>query len=298
MNKEERCANQFLDDLGINIFPINPFEICASQDISVFQENFDGIDGVLLFDGDRAAIGINSRQTYPKRRNFSVAHELGHLNLDVTLGEKKKFTCSSKMIESFDNKNSIELRADRFASELLMPIRMVENHFNPKEPCWNSIQQVSNDFDVSLMASAFKFINISTISCCLIVSKSGQIQFYRPSNGFRYSLQMTDSRIIAEETFAYKSRKSQNVPNNFDIVSANSWIAGHKVTKNSELLEWSLPLNSYGQVLTLLWDDETVEVDNDEERVDSESYYIEDKSYSYGGAFNFPWEPPTLGKRK
>ncbi len=295
MNKAERCANQFLDDLGINNFPIDPFGICASQEIEIFEKDFDGIEGVLLFNGQLATIGINSKQTYPKRRRFSVAHELGHLNLDVTFGEEQTFVCSNRMIETFDISRDKELRADQFASELLMPKRMVQNYFNPQEPCWDSIRQVSNYFDVSLMASAFKFISMTTASCCLIVSKNRQIQFYRSSDSFRYSLQMSDSRIVAEGTFAYKALKSQSIPSDFDIVPANSWIVGYKVKQDSELFEWSLPLNSHGQVLTILWDDGTVEVDSDEE-IESDSYYIEEKNYSYDGVDNFPWKPPAWRK--
>jgi Zn-dependent peptidase ImmA (M78 family) len=298
MNNAEKSASQYLEDLGINTYPIDPFEICKSQEIKIFEESFDGLEGILLFDGYLAAIGLNSQQTYLKRRKFSVAHELGHLNMDVNIGEEKQFLCTNKMIESFDLKNDIELRADQFASELLMPRKMIKSFFNPEEPNWDAIQKVSQEFDVSLMASAFKYVDNSTVPCCLVVSKKGVIQFYKPSNFFKYSLQMRDSRIVANDTFAFKALKAETVPNDFDTVSADIWISGYKVKRDSELLEWSLPLNSYGLVLTILWDDETVGVDDLEEDANSDSYYVEEKNYSYDGVDNFPWEPPTLGKKK
>ena len=83
------------------------------------------------------------------------------------------------------------------------------------------------------------------------------------------------------------------------MVSADIWISGRNVSRESELYEWSLPLNSFGQVLTLLWDDETVLVEDDENYSTANNPYdIEEKNYSYEGVDNFPWEPPTLGKKK
>ena len=106
-----------------------------------------------------------------------------------------------------------------------------------------------------------------------------------------------DSRILSDETFAAQSIKGKVIPDKFEIVSADNWISGKAVTKDSEIYEWSLPLNSYGQVLTLLWDDETVEVEQDdfEDRGYAES---KDKNYSFDGVENFPWDPPSFHKSK
>lgn len=299
MTEAETCAANFLEELGINSYPIDPFEICRSLEIPIFENSFDGLDGILLFDGTNASIGLNSKQSYFPRKKFSVSHELGHFNLDVSYGEPKAFKCSSKMIEGFNKNDNIELRADQFASELLIPKSLVKTLYNYEEPSWDSIVDVSNRFEVSLMSSAFKYMSLSNIPCCLIVSKDNIIQFYRPSKEFRYSLQMGDSRILSSDSFAYKSAKRLDVPQDFNVVPADIWISGRNVTKDSELYEWSLPLNSFGQVLTLLWDDESVLVDDDSDYIGNNNpYHIEEKNYSYGGVDNFPWEPPTLGKKK
>ena len=142
-------------------------------------------------------------------------------------------------------------------------------------------------------------MSLAKTACCLIVSKNNMIQFCRPSKEFRYSLQMKDSRILSTDSFAHKSAKDQDVPQDFNIVPADIWISGRNVTKDSELYEWSLPINSFGQVLTLLWDDETVLVHDDSDYLGTNNPYdIEEKNYSYDGVDNFPWEPPTLGKKK
>ena len=194
--------------------------------------------------------------------------------------------------------NVLELRADQFASELLIPKFLVKTLYDYESPSWDSIIDISKRFKVSLMSSAFKYISLSKVPCCLIVSKGNIIQFYKPSKEFRDNWQMNDARILSSDSFAYKSSKQLDTPQDFNVVPADIWISGRNVTRDSELYEWSLPLNSFGQVLTLLWDDESVMVDDGSDYLGiNNSYGIKEKNYSYDGVDNFPWEPPTLGKK-
>lgn len=89
----------------------------------------------------------------------------------------------------------------------------------------------------------------------------------------------------------------EEVPNRFETIAADNWISGRKVTRESEIYEWSLPINTYGTVMTLLWDDGLV--DTDEESTLSSGKEDDGLgNYSYGGVDNFPWEPPGFHKKK
>ena len=296
MISAESIAQNLLDDLGINSYPIDPFAICSNLRIHVFKENFDGLEGVLLFDGKSASIGLNKRQTLLTREKFSVAHELGHFSMDINFGSQQVFKCTKNMIESFNKNLEIELRADRFASELILPSKLVNPLMKEQEPSWDLIKEISTKFEVSLLPSAIKYMGLTQLSCCVVISKKNKILFYRPSKEFRYGLQM-DSRILSEGCFAHKSMKGESIPNNFEVVSADNWITGRKVNRDSEIYEWSLPLNSYGTVMTILWDDGLVDTDDDSMTYNK----TEDDglgNYSYGGVDNFPWEPPSFHKKK
>ena len=186
MNEAELEAKYLLEDLGINSFPIDPFTICRELQISLFEQPFDGLEGVLLYNGQDASIGLNSRQNYLPRKKFSISHELGHFSLDINHGKPSSFKCTSKTIEGFSKTNNIELRADQFASELLLPQGMIKRHFDFDEPSWTAIKDVANSFEASLMSVTFKYMNLSKVPCCLVVSNGGIIKFYRPSKNFRY----------------------------------------------------------------------------------------------------------------
>lgn len=297
MTNPEEAASLLLEDLGIDSYPIDPLEICSMLGIHIFEEPFDGIEGVLLFDGRKASIGLNKNQTYLPRRKFSIAHELGHFTMDINYGETKFFSCTKKMIETFDKSENIELRADQFASELILPSKLVKPLFNNQEPSWAVLKEIANQFEVSLLPAAIKFINATNLSCCLVISSQNQIKFYRPSKKFRYNMQM-DSRILSDLTFAHKAMKGNPIPDDFNIVSADNWISGVNVTTDSEIYEWSLPINRFGTVLTIIWDNDSVLVEEESGSNTNNSYDENEKNYSYGGVDNFPWEPPTLSKKR
>lgn len=297
MNDAEFIAQQFLEDLGINSYPIDPLTICKQLGIHVFKENFDGLEGVLLFNGKKAAIGLNRNQGLYTREKFSVAHELGHFAMDIKFGTEQVFKCTKSMIENFDKSKEIELRADRFASELLLPSNHVNSLLKNHDPSWTLIKDVATKFEVSLLPAAIKFINHTSKSCCIVISKDNKILFYRPSKEFRYGMQM-DSRILSENCFAYNTMNGNSIPDHFETIAADNWISGRKVTKDSEIYEWSLPLNSYGVVMTLLWDDGLVESDEDSSPTEIHSGGDGLGNYSYGGVNNFPWEPPSFHKKK
>ncbi len=293
-------ARDFLDELGITAIPIDPFEICERLDIPIFESNINGIEGILIFDQDEPFIGLSSKIQYLPRRKFTVAHELGHLQMDVDNLRSTSFTCKSLDIENYSINPSpqsleknIEIRADQFASELLMPSHLISSSLS-LEPCWDLISKLSQQCETSFISSAIKFIQNTEYSCCLIVSCENKISYYRASSSFRYSLGM-ESRDLNPNSFAYKSINRQNIPSSFECLNADLWIKGKNVTKESEILEWTLPVNSHGQVLTLLWDDECVEIDVQDEEL---SDFGIKQGYSYGGVDNFPWKPPVLGKSK
>jgi hypothetical protein len=95
-----------------------------------------------------------------------------------------------------------------------------------------------------------------------------------------------DNRLLSPGTVAYAIFQGNTAPECFEGVKADNWVTGRGVKPYTEILEWSLPLNSYGHVLTLLYDEEGIAGWDEDDDVD-EGAEIE-------------WEPPTFhkGKRK
>lgn len=94
-------------------FPIDPFELLSMHGIIYQFRDFDELEGIYIVpenQEDIPIIGINNNRPITRQR-FTAAHELCHHLKDRT----------SKACPIKGKKNEIEIFADRFASELLMP---------------------------------------------------------------------------------------------------------------------------------------------------------------------------------
>ena len=104
-----------LKEQGKITYPISPFKILKEKQVMITFSDFDRLEGLLLFDEDEGSIvSINLNRPVTRQR-FTAAHELGHLILHTEIKEEN-FLCPI-----FGVKTTIELEADEFASNLLMP---------------------------------------------------------------------------------------------------------------------------------------------------------------------------------
>lgn len=117
-------ARKLLTDIGINNYPILIRDIInhikREKDLSVYAWAFGkDIDGIQITEGEKAAIGYNQAQ-HPHRQRFTVAHEIGHLLLGHT---------TKNFILDLNSKKSEEIEANKFAAELLMPLKLLKKDF-------------------------------------------------------------------------------------------------------------------------------------------------------------------------
>lgn len=279
----ETEAQKFLEELGITELPVIPRDICQQLGIYYCEKPLKSIDGFLVFEqnsGD-SLIGVNSLIKGQGRKNFTGAHELGHLCMD---SNQSKFICSEEMIESRNKNNpSIELRANKFAAEFLMPRHIYRPLVNARNPGWHSIKELTAMSQTSLLSTALKFIEHTDYACALVVSENSMVSWFQASEMFSAFIDM-DSKILSPYCFAYHALKGSIPPNEFESVKAEAWVSGKGVKPHTEILEWTLPLNSYGQVLTLLFDEEGIvgwaEEDDDNDDKETE------------------WEPPTFHRSR
>ncbi|MFX0199562.1 MAG: ImmA/IrrE family metallo-endopeptidase [Candidatus Hodarchaeota archaeon] len=276
-------ATSLLEEVGIRQLPVIPEEICRRLGIHCREDQYKDLDGILVLD-PKTGIGIisvNSSVAEQGRKNFTIAHELGHWCMDSF--EQNAFFCPRGVIESFKSTiKPMELRANEFASEFLMPQFLYQPLVDARLPDWNEIKELAELSQTTLTATAIRFIDLTDEACCLIVSQEGKIAWFRKSNEFRPYVQM-GNRLLSTGTVAYSIFKGDMPPDGFEGVEAENWLSGRGVKAYTEILEWSLPLNFYGQVLTLLYDEEGIagwDEDDEDEEADIE------------------WEPPTFHKSK
>jgi Zn-dependent peptidase ImmA (M78 family) len=119
----EKKAISLLSKLGIATAPVPVEQIARQLGAQLTYEAFEGdISGMLFRDGDRTVIGVNSRHA-PTRQRFTVAHEIGHLQIHKG---QPVFIDRFVRVNMRDGQSNVEEReANGFAAELLMPRSLI-----------------------------------------------------------------------------------------------------------------------------------------------------------------------------
>lgn len=133
--------------------PVDPFLIAENLGMRVIANpELAPASGEYRLEDDVPTIYINPNDPLVRRR-FTVAHEIGHHYLE----HGDRFRDTSKHFSS-TNYDPIEVQANRFAANLLMPKPIVD-HYIKKENI-KDIGELSNKFHVSEVAMEYRLKNL------------------------------------------------------------------------------------------------------------------------------------------
>jgi Zn-dependent peptidase ImmA (M78 family) len=129
--KGRNSARETLTHYGVVQLPVPVEKIIKKLGISVrFSPLDDELSGMAVIKDGVSVIGVNALH-HPNRQRFTMAHELGHhvMHRDLingTIHIDKGFTLwRGKLAEQ--GTDSIEIEANAFASELLLPRDLISN---------------------------------------------------------------------------------------------------------------------------------------------------------------------------
>jgi hypothetical protein len=112
----------------------------------------------------------------PGRRNFTIAHELGH----YVLGHR---IASGDELAPTERTPYQEREADVFAAELLMPEDFVARHV-AMPATLATVRTIVDTFRTSIVAAARRYVEMTDASCALVFSKGGHIVWAKHSRSF------------------------------------------------------------------------------------------------------------------
>lgn len=190
------------------------------------------------------------------RRNFTIAHEIGHFVLPGH--ERSDNVCLSNHIESFSkDTDRYEREANEFAGEFLIPSAFASKKIVARPPGLSVIREIAQESDASLTASGWRFCELTPERCAMVRSKEKRIAWYKSSEDFGVHVRVGDdieSGTVAFDCFAQRQVPSEPVP-----VSASLWLASRNLLPGAQIWEESVFLPYYGSVLTLLWVKDRIE---------------------------------------
>lgn len=187
---KEIKARKLLIEAGLTTLPIPVEQIAHHLNIKVQYAAFDDDLSGLIYREETDSgkeivtiIGINSAHP-PRRRRFSLAHEIGHFVLGhlkragfETLHIDRKFACLPRNGRSSEGTNSLEIEANGFAAALLMPANQLREDFKKFKA--DSIECF--DYEDDELASALaKRYNVSLQAMIIRLTRLGLIEEQPP----------------------------------------------------------------------------------------------------------------------
>ncbi|MGX2088593.1 ImmA/IrrE family metallo-endopeptidase [Xanthomonas axonopodis] len=152
MQQERDIANRLLSHFWTGRpLPVDPFEIASKVGLTVVPF----MDASGWYKPSEKRIYFNPSEPFVRQR-FTVAHELGHHFL--AHGDRPRDTSTSFGLSA----DYVEVAANRFAAELLMPIGSVQ--MLVVDHNITNISTLAQHFDVSEMAMMYRLKNLGYLS--------------------------------------------------------------------------------------------------------------------------------------
>jgi hypothetical protein len=257
VNKGRAYAKALLDELKISGLP-DPRGVATELQLDINELDIQGFDGglVRIKGTPFAAIIVRASIRESARKNFTVAHELGHFVLPGhdTCGA----VCGSSDIGNWgDTAQELEREADEFAAELLLPSEYAGPRFKSESPSLGIIQAVANESNASLSATAWRYCDLVSERCAVVWSKNGRVSWYKPSPEFGFYV--ARGWEITKGTQAWECFSGTRTHTSPERVAAHLWLNESVVLEGAVLWEHSIGLPFYESVLSLLWIKDRIE---------------------------------------
>jgi len=157
-------------DYSRTVFPHAPITRVDGMDLS---KRFEGA----LIPNDHGEWGIFYNENIQSigRRNFTLAHELGHYLLHRQRGAIR---CEPRqMLDWRSEYGQMEAQANTFASFLLMPLDDFREQIKGQKPTIELMRHLKDRYQVSLSAAILKWLNITQKRAMIVIGKEGFIDW-------------------------------------------------------------------------------------------------------------------------
>jgi Zn-dependent peptidase ImmA (M78 family) len=214
---------------------------------------------------DDAAIITIDVNSSAERRRFSGGHELGHWMRDRGTAS---FRCDEQVFVREWSVDNPEKRANRFASDLLLPAKMFRPLSEGLPMTFASVQQLADVFKMSLSATAIRLVEYGSYPAMLVCNSAVGREWYVASSTIEKRLWPVDRLDQVTQAAALLNRRAQATgPQD---VRADHWIKNFRADRYW-IKEDSILWTNQSVLSLIWWEDESqlIDLDNFEEETGS-----------------------------
>lgn len=268
-----QTANDVIDELAITAVPVDPESILREKKL-LFEER-DGFPkdtyGALFRVGNQFGVIVSTGCPGDGHRRFTIAHELGHYHIPGHV--EHLFAHGETVVPSLGGhyrgkKDPIEVEADCFASELLMPTRFIGSVVRHAGEGLAAVEALATGFRTSMSAAAIRYAAITAEPVAVVVSCNGTVEWTARSpalsdyNWARRSLKAEWApRRSATHRLAAAPDRVRRGDRDDSTMLLCEWFEG--APRRAEVIEEAIGLGKFGRVLTVLLAPELPDRDED-----------------------------------
>ena len=246
-------AKNIIDEFGF----VSPNEIdleliAADMNVYIDSKKIEGAEGRITHNGKYGYITVNNKIKLNTKIKFIIAHELGHFKLHFN--NNKFYNCSSNVFSRWTSINDPETEANTFAAELLMPESMFLKKTKAKYPSTDLIKQLANEFNSSIIATAFRYSDIGQHPTAIIYCQDGKIKWSNSNKDFRYKF-IRPGNEVSKNSYVYNYFYEDYNSTRYEKVLLDAWyLEDNNYKKDKYIFEQMIYYPEFNGVLVLLWD--------------------------------------------
>lgn len=251
-------AKEILNQYGItDLANLDLIDLAYARNAIVEESDCLNADGRTIFGDKYALIKINKNIDNIGKKRFTIAHELGHVELHKNL--QPLFLDSESTLQYF-KKGHQETEANEFASELLMPEHLFKKECIGKKFSPDLLRSISEKFQTSLTSVAYKYFDFGTHPICLFYSFNNKVMYWKRPEGYqcfvvdRTKLSPPDDSVAAE---FFKNKKIYSKEQSKQKIWKSTWFElKHWEDDNDfKFYEFCIITPKYNTVLSIVWEE-------------------------------------------
>ena len=232
-------------------------ELCRQLDIvGIELTETTAYEAAVIMDANKASGAILlARGSDPRRRRFSIGHELGHFLIPTHVPrEGECFNCSPADLRLADTRETnrhrrIEAEANRFAAQLLMPPARIRSQLRSRQPDLSEVVRLAKEFAVSKEAMARSYAEAHRETLAIVMVQNGRVErLYRPDDFPWIGPHVGDP--VPEESLASDHCLAPGTIGDMEECEPETWLGSSGVRKVEVLSEQVLAQQSgYATIL-------------------------------------------------
>lgn len=135
-----------------------------------------------------------------------------------------------------------------------MPEIMFQDFSRGKMISLDLLSKLSNQFETSLTATAFRYAEVGNHPSAIVFCKDGEVKWSKINNDFPYKF-IPNGIKVSTNSYTYDFFNGKEIPKDPDEIPLDAWFENdYNFQSNKIIYEQCHLLSEYNSVLAILWE--------------------------------------------